>query len=181
MAPVIVVYGPPGSGKTVQAKKLAEALDYEWLSSGELLRASKDPEIIERISRGELARSKDVNRIVKRAIDSLQPGRGVVLDGFPRMIAEINWMINYLPTVNRAVKAALVLNVTVNESHRRLHQRAIALGRHDDTNESIDRRWRRYQDRMASILAYFEGKGLLKSIDASDDVDKVFAQIRSAI
>ena len=181
MAPVIVIYGPPGSGKTVQAVRIANELEYEWLSSGKLLRESHDPKIIERIGRGELAHSADVNRLMQQAIEKLPPERGLVLDGFPRMITEIDWMMEYLPTVNREVTVAVVLDLPAPESHRRLHARAVALGRHDDTDESIHRRWRRYDERMPSILAYFKDKGMLKLIDASGDIDEVAARVRAAL
>jgi adenylate kinase len=181
VAPVIVIYGPPGSGKTVQAQRLAGDLGYKWLSSGEMLRESGEPAILARIGRGELALSEDVNRLMQLAIEKLPQDKGLVLDGFPRMMAEIDWMMDYLPSVGRQVTAAVTLDVPVTETHRRLHQRAQDLGRHDDTDESIDRRWRRYNERMVSIWAYFKDKNLLVIVDGTGTVDEVAERVKAAV
>ena len=47
---MIVFFGPAGAGKSVQGNLLAARNDWRWLGAGQLLRDSKDPELLARMS-----------------------------------------------------------------------------------------------------------------------------------
>ena len=51
---MIVFFGPAGAGKSVQGNLLAARNDWRWLGAGQLLRDSKDPELLAQMSTGQL-------------------------------------------------------------------------------------------------------------------------------
>jgi adenylate kinase family enzyme len=51
---MILFFGPPGSGKSVQGELLVKRNNWLWLSTGQLFRNSKNPEIHKRLATGEL-------------------------------------------------------------------------------------------------------------------------------
>lgn len=97
MKKIIILMGPPGSGKGTQAKKIAAAYGYGHISTGDLLRSlQKNPTIapdelpaLEEMKAGRLVPDWLIYRLAFRAIDeNLATGKGVVLDGAIRNVAQ---------------------------------------------------------------------------------------------
>lgn len=61
---MVVFFGPAGAGKSVQGQILAARHGWRWLSSGQLLRDSRDPEIVEIMRSGALVGNKQINEVV---------------------------------------------------------------------------------------------------------------------
>ena len=61
---MIVFFGPAGAGKSVQGQILAARHGWRWLSSGQLLRDSRDPEIAELMRTGALVGSDQTNKVI---------------------------------------------------------------------------------------------------------------------
>ena len=61
---MILFFGPPGSGKSVQGQLLVERNGWEWISTGDLFRNSKDPEVLERMTSGELIDDHLTNKVL---------------------------------------------------------------------------------------------------------------------
>jgi len=94
---IIIFLGPPGSGKGTQAKKIVEKFSYGHISTGDLLRslqkqadvAPDEQEAMEAMKHGGLVPDWLIYRLAFKAIESnLQAGRGVVLDGAVRNVAQ---------------------------------------------------------------------------------------------
>lgn len=97
MHKIILLLGPPGSGKGTQAKRLAERYGYAHLSTGDLLRAvtqqpaqSGEEQIIaEHLQRGELIPDELLYRLVFAAMKRLLASHpGLVLDGAVRSLPQ---------------------------------------------------------------------------------------------
>src|SRR5690625_666204 len=88
----LILFGPPGSGKGTQAKKIAEKFDLLHISTGDLFRK----EIGEQTKLGKLAKSYiDKGQLVpdevtigmlQSALDQKGSTFGVIYDGFPRTV-----------------------------------------------------------------------------------------------
>lgn len=92
--PILILLGPPGSGKGTQAKELSESLHYTHLSTGDLLRnesKKKTPlgkEIKAYIDNGELVPDKTIINILLQSLCKNSSSQGTILDGFPRTLAQ---------------------------------------------------------------------------------------------
>ncbi len=86
----VVFFGPPGSGKGTQAKRMVERFGVPAISTGDILRAQAargTPLGLEAqavMERGELVPDQWVNEIVKQRLDEPDCRGGFLLDGYPR-------------------------------------------------------------------------------------------------
>ncbi len=93
MKKILILIGPPGSGKGTQAKLLSQKYGYKHISTGDLLRAlagnseanEQQKQALEEMKAGKLVPDWLVYELAFEAItNSLNNGVGVVLDGAMR-------------------------------------------------------------------------------------------------
>lgn len=93
MKKIIILLGPPGSGKGTQARRLAERHRYIHLSTGDLVRALKkrgatdalEREALAATDRGALVPDELIYRLLFAELKTaIRAGRGAVLDGAVR-------------------------------------------------------------------------------------------------
>ncbi len=131
MANVVVMLGPPGSGKGTQAKRLVDVLGIPHVSSGDLFRhhLSEGTELgrmaQKYMERGELVPDAVT---VEMVIDRLrQPDceEGVVLDGFPRTLTQAEALDEALREQGMAVSVVPLIHVSDEEVIRRITARRV--------------------------------------------------------
>ena len=104
---VFIVFGPPGSGKSTQAKILANKFSLVEFDTGQVIekvifdpQKARDPLIKkqrERFSQGKLCQPSWVAKIVSQEIKKIhQKGKGIVFSGSPRTIYEAKRIIPLL-------------------------------------------------------------------------------------
>lgn len=177
---MIVFFGPAGAGKSVQGQILSARMGWRWLSAGQLLRDSRDPELIQTMQEGKLVSHESVVKVMSEAIQRAGDIDQIILDGFPRMLEQAQWLVDSQPEHGRAVALAVVLEVPREELLKRLSIR----GRIDDTPESIDERLNIYRKEMYPILSYFTEQNIpVVHVDGVGTVgqvhDKVYAELQS--
>ena len=78
---MIVFFGPAGAGKSVQGQMLAARNGWRWLSAGQLLRDTRDPELFAQMRTGGLVDPEKVNKLIGEALGRAKDIDRVVLDG----------------------------------------------------------------------------------------------------
>lgn len=175
---MILFFGPPGSGKSVQGKMLVERNNWKWLSTGELFRASKDPEVLARLATGELMDDKITNRVLDNALREMSGDGNVVLDGYPRNTDQAQWLIDHLAEYGSRVDAVIVFEVADNELVRRLSGR----GRDEDKAEVIKRRLEIYREQTEPVLEFFSAQGLpVCRVNGEGAIEAVHERIQAAV
>jgi adenylate kinase len=182
MVGTLILLGPPGSGKGTQAARLRDALGFEVLSTGELLRAARAAgsapglRAAEYMDRGDLVPDELVVTAIERTIEGLgeQP---VLLDGFPRTVPQAVALERALGA--RGVDAVVLIDIPDEEVVRRIVNRRD--GRSDDTAETARARLRVYHRHTQPLVAYYEKRGLLRRVDGAGDADAVEAAVRAAL
>lgn len=118
MAPkIIILFGPPGSGKGTRAPFVVDNLGIPQLSTGDMLRAAvasesaigKEVETV--MKSGKLVDDQLVVSVVKERIQQPDCATGFILDGFPRTIQQAIM----LDEVLLPLKVDLVLALHVRE------------------------------------------------------------------
>lgn len=99
---IIVLMGPPGSGKGTQGKLLAEKLNLPHVSIGNIFRdmvksASEEGSLVQAyMSEGKLIPSDLVNKVVQKFLAQDEYKAGCVLDGYPRNLEQAKFLDEFL-------------------------------------------------------------------------------------
>lgn len=177
---MIIFFGPAGAGKSMQGQILAARQGWRWLSAGQILRDTHDPEITRTMHEGKLIPVEAITRIMGDAISKAGDIEHLILDGFPRELDQAQWLIDSKTHHGRDVSLVVVLEVPREELLKRLQIR----GRVDDTPEAIDQRLTIYRKEMYPILSLFSDEHIpVVHIDGVGTVgeihDRIYAEIES--
>lgn len=182
---IILVIGGPGSGKGTQSLKIAERYGFQYVSVGELLRKKihstssnrKWSLIAKIITTGELAPQETTITEIKQKLMQMPDEEGIVIDGFPRDVAQALSFEDQICTPDLVVFLACA-NQRLKE---RLLKRAEQQGRPDDNPRATQRRLMNFKQNAAPLVKYFQEKGLIMTFDADRDEDEVFYDISMAV
>ena len=175
---MIVFFGPAGAGKSMQGQILAARMGWRWLSAGQILRDTRDPEISRIIRWGELVPYEEITRIMGDAIKRAGDIDQIILDGFPRKFEQAEWLIGSKTDHGRDIKLVVVLEVPRDELLHRLSIR----GRADDTPEAIDQRLSIYRQEMYPVLNFLNEQGVaIAHIDGTGTVGQVHDRVMEEI
>lgn len=162
----------------MQGQILAARHGWRWLSSGQLLRDSRDPAILEEMRSGGLVGVDTVNSILLDAIKRAESIDKVIIDGFPRQLEQAQWLVDSQKDHARSIQIAVVLEVPQAEVERRLQLR----GRVDDTKEAIKERLAIYRQEIYPILTYFSDEQIpVIHVDGVGTVGQVHDRVESAL
>ena len=177
----IILFGAPGAGKGTQAKRLVEARGLVQLSTGDMLRAAIDAgtelglRAKEIMDRGDLVSDEIILGMIAERMDSPDCANGVILDGFPRTVAQAEGLDAMLEERGLALKHVIEISVDEEALFARIENRAAETGgsRADDNAETLRKRLAVYHENTAPLLPYYDGKGLLKTVDGMNSIDEV--------
>lgn len=184
----IVLFGGPGSGKGTQSARLIDKYGLYHISTGELLRdhIKRETEIgktaNEYISKGNLIPDDLMISIIEEVLDKeAKDKRGVILDGFPRTIAQAEELEKFLKSRGSDLHAVVGLEVPDEELTTRLLKRAEESGRSDDNPETISKRLEVYHNQTQPLRDHYIKKGKYIPINGTGNVDDIFHSIKSGL
>ena len=132
----IIFLGPPGAGKGTQAQQVAKEHSLPHISTGDVFRTHVSNKTAlglkasEAMSRGMLVADDLVCNMVAEYIQSLDHVGCMVLDGFPRSVAQAEWLDRFLRTrtsgmndLPHSAPIAVQINVERDQLLRRLSGR----------------------------------------------------------
>jgi adenylate kinase len=177
---MILFFGPTGAGKSMQGQMLAVRMGWKWLSTGEMLRQSSDPEVIAVLKSGELVSDELTYEVFDAAIRdaAAQEYGNIIVDGFPRTKAQAEWLADYMERNKHTIDLVVALEVPESVIMQRLEKRA----RMEDTPETIARRMAIYRQKMYPLLAVFaEDHVPIVHLDGNGTVgtihDKIYGEL----
>jgi adenylate kinase len=203
---IVVLVGPPGSGKGTQAKVVCETWGIPQISTGDMLREAKknktlDPKWLAMMDAGQLVPDEAVISLIDKRIDEADCKPGFLLDGFPRTVPQAEALAGLLDKRGRKVDVVVQVDVPRDDLMERLvHRRtdkktgkiyhlvyspppadAELEHRADDMPEKVATRLDAYDAMTSALLPYYEGKGLLRRIDGVGKPDEVTARLVAAV
>jgi adenylate kinase len=177
-----VLFGRQGAGKGTQAEYLVEHYGAAHISTGDMLREAVAEgtefgrKAKEYMDAGNLLPDDIIVGVVEERLgrDDVRE-RGFILDGFPRTVpqAEALWEVAGADAIDLAVDLDVPLDV--------VKERMLGRGRDDDNDEAIARRLELYEEQTVPVIRWFEGKGLLVTVDGQGTPDEVAERLIAAI
>jgi adenylate kinase len=196
----IVLLGPPGAGKSTISEALALERGLVPISTGQRLRTeikartALGREVTPYLERGDLAPDSLMDRLLRAALETLDPDQSFLLDGYPRTMPQALGLDGMLADYNRALDMVIALDVDDDEVVRRLSGRRMCDGagepfpvhiddlasivrcqerggrltqRDDDRPEVVRQRLVVYHNQTQPLLDFYAETELLRRVDAS--------------
>lgn len=210
----IVLIGAQGSGKGTQSEKLAQPLGICHVASGDLFREelNKKTELGQRagdyLKRGELVPDDITVPMVLKRIRGTDCASGMLLDGFPRTIAQAQALDEGLQEIERSITCALYLKVPRETLLRRLSGRYICCAhqhvynvntnpprvpgicdldgselyqRPDDRGEAVQKRLDIFFSETIRLLDYYNATGKLVEVNGDQGIEQVQRSLMQAV
>jgi len=184
----LILFGPPGSGKGTQSKRLIVKYGLKHLSTGDLLRseiAAQTPlgmEAKKIMDKGQLVPDEVVIGMISSALEANPQAKGFLFDGFPRTVAQAEALDKLLKLKGTQINAMISLLVTEEELVKRLLNRGLTSGRSDDTNEEVIRaRITEYRNKTSVVADYYKQFDKLAEIKGEGSIDDIFNELSSQI
>ena len=182
------MFGPPGSGKGTQASRVATRLGIPHVAAGDMLRdevargTDLGREAKPIMDAGGLVPDELVVRMIDARLNQPDASRGVLLDGYPRTLAQATALNSMLAARKEEVAEVISLEVPDGELRARILRRAGIEGRSDDTPERLDQRLRVYRADTEPVLEHYRSAGThILSVDGVGDIDAITDLIISSI
>jgi adenylate kinase len=157
---------------------------------------------------GELVSDEIVLGMIKERLAKPDAKRGFILDGFPRNLAQADSLNAVLAELAQKIDAAVLMDVDFEILMKRLTGRRTCsktgqvlniyfsppaeleacrkaggelLQRDDDNETTIRNRLQVYERQTAPLIDYYQKRGLLKKVEATGDVNDVYARFKKAV
>ena len=200
----IVLMGAPGVGKGTQAKRLAEKFNMAHLSSGDIFRAARSDgsqlggKLAQYMDTGELVPDDIVVEVMVKAVTDVSDSGGLMLDGFPRTVAQAQALDEHLAEAEKSLDAVVIISAAKESIVRRIVGRRSCSGcgkiyhlefmppkkdnvcddcggqlihRTDDNEQVVVQRLDAYNKQTEPVIGYYRSRGDIKIIDVDGDAD----------
>ena len=185
---IIILLGPPGSGKGTQANFIQNKLSIPHLSTGDILRQSVKNEtdlgnkVKNIMAKGELVSDDLVLDVIKERVSQSDCNLGFILDGYPRNITQAESLNKVLKDIDRNIDRILFLDVDFEVLESRIESRSKKNNeekRADDTSEVLIKRLEEYKIQTAPLGEYYSNNKKFKKINGMKSISEVSLDIEN--
>lgn len=171
---IIILTGPPYSGKGTQAEIIELKYGYRHISTGECCRAEKESEtslgliMSEYAEKGELVPDEIMKQLFSKILDEKCDPPGILLDGYPRTLNQVKDLLKLTNEKNCKIIKVINIEVEKDELLKRAAKRAKTSDREDD--KDINTHIRRIEIFMNETIPAIES---LKSVTTVKSVNGI--------
>jgi adenylate kinase len=209
----LILFGPPGAGKGTQSELLVNRLGMKQISTGDLFRAAiKNQTPLGKEAKGYLDAGKLVPDsvtigLVEEELGKLG-GKGFILDGFPRNVAQAEALQGLLTKKGLKIDKVVFLEVPMDMLLGRLTGRRVCRScgtvfhtqtkppkkegvcdncggevyqRPDDKEDVIRTRLEAYETSTRPLKDYYKAKGPYVEVDGTGATEEVFGRVSKVL
>ncbi|MFQ5997109.1 MAG: adenylate kinase [Dehalococcoidales bacterium] len=206
----LIFLGAPGAGKGTQAAAVAQELNLVHIASGDLFRQALEQgtelgrQAKSYMEKGVLVPDEITIQMVLARLSAPDCETGVILDGFPRNLAQAEALDKALARQNKAIDKVVYIKVSEEELIKRLSGRWICrhcqavyniidsvpevwgkcekcggelYQRPDDTPQTVKKRIKVYFAETTPLIDYYARRGKLLEIDGEGSINEVTRRI----
>jgi len=210
---IVLLFGAPGSGKGTQASLISKLRRIPSISTGDMLRAEcrrqSDLGTAAQavLANGSLVDDHVVNAMVVQRITQRDCDQGFILDGYPRTLAQANFLSDFLQEVGLTELKIIHLDVPTPVLVSRLSSRRqcpacghiynllrcrpvtenrcdrdgeTLVQREDDRETVVRQRLNAYRTLSAPVIKYYKGPNYYR-IDGQSAPEKISEKIQAII
>ena len=185
---ILIITGPPYSGKGTQCELLKKRLGYAHISTGERIRSEKEENTdIGQIMKayeesGVLVPEPIMRALIEKIIDENLAHNGIILDGYPRTVAQVDTIQNLITEKGLELKAVINIQVPEQELLARARKRAESSGRKDDINPQIHlQRIEVFESSTRPAIEYMKQRFRVIDIDGLGSIEEITKAIETAL
>ena len=166
-------------------------------------------EIDKIISGGNLVSDELIIKLVQQELNNIDKDKPFILDGFPRTLNQAQKLDEMLITLGVTNNVVIYLDININDALKRVLSRVVCPKckrsynlingvlkpklentcddcnielerRSDDNEETFKVRFNSYLNNTSPIIDYYDKKGLLVNVNATDNLEVIFENVVSA-
>lgn len=210
----IILLGAPGAGKGTAAERLVKRLGVRHVSSGDLLRSAVKQgtpagrEADGYMKQGKLVPDELIGRIISDLLVAGGPTLKVLLDGFPRTVAQAEMLETVVAAQGGKISGVVLLDVAEEILIDRLSGRLVCptcskgyhvrtlppkaagvcdvcgvalVQRKDDNIETVRNRLAVFRSETSPLIEWYGSRGMLVRVDGTGGADNVTERIVRAL
>ncbi len=214
MAQILIFLGPPGAGKGTQARVVAAELGIPHISTGDILREAARKKTglglaaKAKMDKGELVPDDVISPIVEERLSQPDCREGAILDGFPRTIAQAQFLGGMLERTGLSEPIVINIQVAKDSVIKRLTGRRTCqtcgeiynvnmnpprkggvcdkdggrlIQRADDNESAIKIRLKAYERDTLPLIDYYRQKNALRQIDGNGEPEVITERLLSLV
>lgn len=185
---ILIITGPPYSGKGTQCNVIKELLGFEHISTGDKCREEKENEteigkiMSEFEEKGNLVPDAIMKELFGKILDANKAKAGIILDGYPRTKAQVDDLIELVDSRNMKIGKVLNIEVPKSELLLRAKKRAETSNRKDDKDPQIRiKRIEVFEESTRPAIEYMKSKIAVITFDGLGTIDEITERIKDSL
>lgn len=185
---ILIITGPPYSGKGTQCNVLKELLGFEHISTGDKCRDEKQngTEIGKIMSayeeKGDLVPDSIMKDLFSKILDDNKSKVGIILDGYPRTKSQVDDLIELVKSKHMEIGKVINIDVPKSELLIRAKKRAETSNRKDDKDPQTHiKRIEVFEESTRPAIEYMKSKIKVLTFDGLGTIDEITERIKDCL